>query len=88
MRLLPQSNRLGNVPVRWMIRPLLERHHISTYRLMRESGLAQGTVYRLVNGETQSLNVETLDRVMAALQRLTGERLEISDLLRYDEPNP
>ncbi len=71
-----------------MIRPLLERHNISTYRLMRESGLAQGTVYRLVNGETQSLNVETLDRVMAALQRLTGERLEISDLLRYDEPNP
>lgn len=88
MGLLPHSDRLGYVPVHWMIRPLLERHNISTYRLMRESGLAQGTVYRLVNGETQSLNVETLDRVMAALQRLTGERLEISDLLRYDEPNP
>lgn len=74
------------MPIRWLIRPLLERHDVTPYRLMKESGLAQGTVYRLVRGETSTLNVETLDRVMTALRRLTGEKVEIQDLIVYESP--
>jgi len=74
-----------SVPVHWTVKPLLDRHGITPYRLMKESGLAQGTVYRLVNGDTKSLNADTLDRVMGALRRLTGEEVEISDLLVYQE---
>ena len=73
------------VPVRWKVYQILEAHDISVYRLMKESGLAQGTVYRLVKGDTSTVNAETLDRVMTTLRRLTGKRLEISDLLEYDE---
>ena len=76
------------VPVRWKVYQILEAHDISVYRLMKESGLAQGTVYRLVKGDTSTVNAETLDRVMTTLRRLTGKRLEISDLLEYDEPLP
>ncbi len=75
------------VPISWTIRPYLERHDLTAYRLMKESGLAQGTVYRLVRGETNTLNAETLDRVMTALRRLTGENVQIGDLLEYEEPN-
>ncbi len=74
------------VPVHWTVRPLLKRHGITAYRLMKESGLAQGTVYRLVRGDTRSLNADTLDRVMTALRRLTNESIEVGDLLRYEEP--
>jgi DNA-binding Xre family transcriptional regulator len=76
------------VPVNWTIRQLLQRHAITPYRLMKESGLAQGTIYRLVNGDTRSLNADTLDRVMTALRRLTSEDIAISDLLEYEEPKP
>lgn len=76
---------MQSVPVNWTVRPLLERHGITAYRLMKESGLAQGTVYRLVNGDTRSLNAETLDRVMGALRRLTGEEIQINDLLHYED---
>lgn len=76
---------MQSMPVHWTVKPLLERHNITAYRLMKESGLAQGTVYRLVNGDTTNLNAETLDRVMTTLRRLTGEQIEISDLLRYEE---
>lgn len=76
---------MQSVPVNWTVRPLLERHGITPYRLMKESGLAQGTVYRLVNGDTRSLNAETLDRVMGALRRLTGEEIQINDLLHYED---
>ena len=74
------------VPVHWTVRPLLERHGITVYRLMKESGLAQGTVYRLVRGDTRSLNADTLDRVMTALRKLTNEKIEVGDLLQYEEP--
>ena len=75
------------VPVRWTVRPLLDRHALSAYRLMKETGLARGTVYRLVNGETNTLNAETLDKVMTALRHLTGEDIQIDDLLVYEEPS-
>ena len=74
------------MPVRWKVYDILEAHDISVYRLMKESGLAQGTVYRLVKGDTSTVNAETLDRVMTTLRRLTGQQLQISDLLEYDEP--
>ena len=75
-----------HVPVRWKVYEILREYDISTYRLMKESGLAQGTVYRLVKGDTSTVNAETLDRVMTTLRRLTGEQLQISDLIEYDEP--
>ena len=77
---------MRHVPVRWKVYEILREYDISTYRLMKESGLAQGTVYRLVKGDTSTVNAETLDRVMTTLRRLTGEQLQISDLIEYDEP--
>ena len=75
-----------HVPVRWKVYEILDEYDISVYRLMKESGLAQGTVYRLVKGDTSTVNAETLDRVMTTLRRLTGRQLQISDLLDYVEP--
>ena len=78
---------MESVPVRWKVYEILEAHDISPYRLMKESGLAQGTVYRLVKGDTSTVNAETLDRVMTTLRRLTGQHLQISDLLDYEDPS-
>lgn len=74
------------VPVHWTVRPLLKQYGVTPYRLMKESGLAQGTIYRLVNGDTRSLNADTLDKVMAALRRLTGADIQVGDLLVYEDP--
>lgn len=71
------------VPVRWKVRQYLEAHNLTPYRLMKESGLAQGTVYRLVNGDTQNLNATTLDATIRALRTLTGKPVDIPDVLEY-----
>ncbi len=73
------------MPVRWTVKEYLEAHDITPYRFMKESGLAQGTAYRLVNGDTRNLNADTLDAAIRALRSLTGERVEIADLLEYQE---
>lgn len=73
------------MPVRWRVKELLEAHNITPYRFMKESGLAQGTVYRLVNGVTNNLNNTTLDATIKALRKLTGEDVGPADLLEYQE---
>ena len=84
---IPDGGNITAVPVRWTVYEILESHDISPYRLMKESGLAQGTVYRLVKGDTSTVNADTLDRVMTTLRRLTGRDLQISDLLHYEDPS-
>jgi DNA-binding Xre family transcriptional regulator len=73
------------MPVRWKVKQFLGAHSLTPYRLMKESGLAQGTVYRLVNGDTQNLNASTLDATIKALRTLTGKRVDIPDVLEYRE---
>ena len=77
---------MRSVPVMWKVRATLDEHGISPYRFMKESGLSQGTVYRLVNGTTCTINTDTLDRVVTTLRRLTGKHLELQDLLEFLEP--
>ncbi len=78
---------MQTVPVRWKVKSILDSHGLTAYRLMKESGLAQGTVYRLVRGDTSTVNAETIDRVVTSLRRLTGRTIEIADLLEYSEPD-
>jgi predicted transcriptional regulator len=73
------------VPIRWKVKALLDEHDITPYRLMKETGLAQGTVYRLVRGDSSTVNAETLDRVVSSLRNLTGREIDIFDLLEYRE---
>lgn len=68
----------------WKVKEYLTKHGITPYRLMREAGLGQGTVYRLANNEADGVHKETLERVIRTLRRLTGEATQIDDLLIYE----
>lgn len=76
---------MAQMPVRWKVKAYLKAHNLTPYRLRKESGLAQGTVYRLVNGDTVNLNAATLDTTIKTLRKLTGEHVDISDVLEYQE---
>ncbi len=76
---------MTHMPVRWKVKQYLTDHNLSAYRLEKESGLAHGTVYRLVNGSTVNLNAATLDATIKALRQLTGKHVDISDVLEYHE---
>jgi DNA-binding Xre family transcriptional regulator len=76
---------MTQMPVRWKVKQYLTAHNLSAYRLEKESGLAHGTVYRLVNGNTVNLNAATLDATIKALRKLTGKHVDISDVLEYHE---
>lgn len=76
---------MTQMPVKWKVKQYLTAHNLSAYRLEKESGLAHGTVYRLVNGSTINLNAATLDATIKALRKLTGKHVGILDVLEYQE---
>jgi DNA-binding Xre family transcriptional regulator len=76
---------MQEMAVRWKVREVLNQHDITPYRLVKASGLAQATVYRLVNDETSGLSTETLAVLLGTLRELTGENLDVADLLSYEE---
>lgn len=41
-------------------------------------------MYDIVNGKTQAISLETLDKLLDGLEQLTGERMTVSDLLTRD----
>jgi DNA-binding Xre family transcriptional regulator len=76
---------MQTMAVRWKVKEVLNRHDITPYRLVKASGLAQATVYRLVNNDTAGLSTETLTVLLRTLRELTGEELGVADLLSYED---
>ncbi len=74
---------MHTMSVKWTIKQFLDKHTITPYRLMKQSGLAQGTVYRLVNDDTTGLNTGTLNAILDALSDLTSSAVHVGDVLEY-----
>lgn len=61
----------------------LRRHNLSAYRLVNEvrGRVSPGTVYALARRPAQRIDLETVGEVMQALSRLTGETVELKDVI-------
>jgi DNA-binding Xre family transcriptional regulator len=70
--------------VRWKLKPFLERHRISANALVKQTRLSRNTVYPIVRGETKQVSFETLSSISNGLEALTGERVDIQDLLEIE----
>ena len=75
---------MSHVPIRWKLDEVLERHNITGYRLIKESGLAGSTIYRITTGKTDGVQGKVLDRILSTLYRLTGERFSVCDVLEWE----
>ena len=61
----------------------LQRRQITAYRLVGEvqGKVAPNTIYSLARKPAQRIDLKTVGEVLCALERLTGDRVEITDLL-------
>ena len=72
--------------VGWTLAEYLERHGLTAYALGKEIGGARmNTVYRIARrgGEPQRVDLTILAAVISGLRRLTGEDVQIADVLEY-----
>ncbi len=61
----------------------LQQRQITAYRLVSEvqGKVAPNTIYSLARKPAQRIDLKTVGEVLRALERLTGNRVEITDLL-------
>lgn len=65
------------------LREYLDDHGLSAYRLMREArGISPNSIYAYAANRRKP-SIHNLERLLAALERLTGKPVSISDLLEY-----
>ncbi len=75
--------------IRWKLREYLDTHGVSAYKLAELSNgrLSRTGIYRLTADDLKAIRFESLGVLIPALRELTGEQVEVSDLLEY-VPNP
>ena len=73
--------------VNWNLKPILDERKITRYALSKRSGLAMGTIYAMYDNRGKQVGLETLNSVLDALRDLTGENIEIGDVLTYSPRN-
>jgi DNA-binding Xre family transcriptional regulator len=66
----------------------LEQHNISAYRLVQVSKLAPNTVYALARKPTKRIDLDTVSAVLAALETITGENVQLGDLIEDIDSQP
>ena len=61
----------------------LQRHQITAYRLVGEvrGKVAPNTIYALARKPAQRIDLNTVSEVLRALERLTGEKVIITEVL-------
>ncbi len=67
--------------VTWKLRDYLDAHNVSAYALSKSTDLAPSTVYALARGDQGRVDLAVLDKVLAALEQLTGQTVTFNDLL-------
>lgn len=75
--------------IRWTLKDYLQQNELSAYRLVQAADVSPTTVYALARGTHERVSLEVLDKVLTALEHLTGKPVEIGDLLaREVDPEP
>ncbi len=70
--------------MKWRLKNYLDEHKLTPYSLVRATGVSPTTVYGLAQGKHERISLDVLDKVIWGLERLTGETVELSDVLERD----
>ncbi len=75
---------MTTMPIRWKVKPLLDTHGVTPYRLMVQSGLSRAVTYAIANGTHTALDSGVIDKLIPAMRELTGnDGLQIGDVVEY-----
>jgi len=69
------------VTTHFKLEPLLRQHKKTPLALAEASGLSKTTVYNIVNNKAKAIELKTLDKLMAGLEKLLGRPVRFDEIL-------
>jgi DNA-binding Xre family transcriptional regulator len=70
--------------MKWKMSQFLKAHNITAYRLQKESGISPPTVYGIARDKGERIDMNTFNRLIITLERLTGKTIVTDDLLEVE----
>jgi DNA-binding Xre family transcriptional regulator len=70
--------------MKWKLKSYLEEHDLTPHQLALESKLSVNTIYPMARGKAARVSLQTLEKVAIALDKLTGKRVSVCDLLERE----
>ena len=75
---------MSHMPISWKVKPLLDAHGVTPYRLMVESNLSRAIVYAIANNTHEALDAGVMDKLIPTLRDLTDSPdLQIGDVVEW-----
>jgi len=76
----------GTYAARVTLRDFLERHGLTAYRVALEGRgtVSRNAVYALARGDVDRVDLGTLGKLAGLLERLTGTRVTLADLMTLE----
>jgi len=71
------------LPIRFTLAEILNKYDIQQIQLAEESDTRAATIHQLCHGTVKRVNVEMLNRIIPALERLTGAKHTLEDIMIY-----
>lgn len=69
--------------IRFTLAEILNKYDIQQIQLAEESDTRAATIHQLCHGTVKRVNVEMLNRIIPALERLTGAKHSLEDIMIY-----
>jgi len=71
------------LPVQFTLAKTLHRYDIQQIQLAEESDTRAATIHQLCHGTVKRVNIEMVERIIPALERLTGAKHSLDDVMIY-----
>lgn len=69
--------------IQFTLAKTLHRYDIQQIELAEESDTRAATIHQLCHGTVKRVNIEMVERIIPALERLTGAKHSLDDVLIY-----
>lgn len=71
------------MPIQFTLAKTLHRYDIQQIELAEESNTRPSTISQMCRNEIKRVNIEMVERIIPALERLTGAKHSLEDVMVY-----
>lgn len=76
----------GDTMIKIVLKDTLKKHNITGNMLAVHSHVRPNTIYDLMNSKAPSISFKTLEAIINTLKDLTGNEIDVTDVIQYKNP--
>lgn len=75
---------MSEIRLTFNLAEIMDREGITKYRLHKETGIRANTMTAYYNAESKRIDIENLERIINAINRISGKDYTLSDIIKTE----